>query len=107
MLDLAMSNLMLASLMTLSIFAFAETKPSAYAICKNGSQVRTIRVEVDAQNVCHTIYSKAGVEKSMGSGKNKESCLQFMNNIRANIEKSGWKCRDVESATVEGDSSAQ
>lgn len=107
MLSLDMSNLMFAALMTLSISAFAETKPSAYVICKNNTQVRTIRVEIDAQNICHTIYSKAGVEKSVGNGKNHDSCMQFMKNIRENIEKSGWKCRDVESATVEGSSSQE
>ena len=96
-----MSNVLLASLLSLSISAFAETKPSAYVICKNSNQVRTIRVEVDAQGLCHTIYSKLGVQKSIGSGKNKESCLQFLNNVRVNLEKSGWKCRDVESATVD------
>jgi hypothetical protein len=96
MLDLNMVFLMIASLL-----AFAETKPTSYVICKNNGQVRTIRVEVDAQNICHTIYSKQGFEKQVGSGKNKGSCDQWLANVRANLEKSGWKCRDVESATVE------
>jgi hypothetical protein len=87
-----------------SFLAFAETKPTSYVICKNNSQVRTIRVEVDAQNVCHTFYSKLGNEKSIGSGKNKGSCDQFLNNVRVNLEKSGWKCRSVDSATVESSS---
>jgi len=85
-----------------SFVAFADTKPSVYVICKNNGQVRTIRVELDAQNICHTIYTKAGVDKAMGSGKNRESCNQWLTNIRVNLEKSNWKCRDVESATVEG-----
>lgn len=101
MLDLVMFNTMLALLLTFSVLAFAETKPTAYVICKNNSQVRTVRVEVDAQGVCHTIYSKLGNEKAIGSGKNLGSCLTFMKNVRVNLEKSGWKCRDVESATVD------
>lgn len=89
------------SLMFASMIAFADMKPSAYVICKNNGQVRTIRVEVDAQNICHTIYSKLGTDKEIGSGKNKGSCAQFLANVRTNLEKSNWKCRDVESATVE------
>ena len=85
-----------------SFMAFAETKPSAYVICKNNSQVRTIRIVVDDKNICHTIYTKLGVDKNVGGGKNKMSCSQFLDNIKVNLEKSNWKCRDVESATVEG-----
>jgi hypothetical protein len=96
MLDLIMASLLFASLM-----AFAETKPTSYVICKNNSQVRTIRIELDAENICHTIYSKQGSDKQVGSGKNKSSCDQWLANVRVNLEKSGWKCRDVESATVE------
>jgi hypothetical protein len=92
---------MLASLIFISVIGWAETKPTAYVICKNGSQVRTVRVELDAEGVCHTIYSKQGAEKGVGSGKNKDSCMQFLNNIRVNLEKSNWKCRDVEAATVD------
>ena len=93
--------MMIASLLASSQVGLAATKPTSYVICKNNGQVRTIRVEVDAQNMCHTIYSKQGVEKSVGSGKNLGSCTQFLSNVRVNIEKSGWKCRDVESATVD------
>ena len=97
MLDLTMVFILFASWM-----ALAETKPSTYVICKNNSQVRTIRVEIDAEKVCHTYYSKNGTDKQVGSGKNKGSCDQWLANVKLNLEKSGWKCRDVESATVEG-----
>ena len=66
----------------------------AYWMCKHHAEVRTIRVT--AQNgSCSTLYSKAGTEKSVGSGQFNESCLKFMENIKSNLAKSGWVCRDI------------
>ncbi len=83
-----------------SLTALADTHPLAFVICKLHGNVRIVRVEVDAQNICQTYYSKDGVEKLVGSGRNHDSCVQWLKNIKTNLEKSNWKCRDVESATV-------
>lgn len=83
----------------LAVTAFAETKPIAYSICKLKASVRTVQVKVDDKGICKTLYSKQGDEKSIGSGRNKESCLQYLNNVKINLEKSGWKCRDVDVVT--------
>jgi hypothetical protein len=77
-----------------------EVENKAYWMCKSKKQVRTIRVHVDKAGICSTFYSKDGSEKSVGSGKNHESCLQFLNNIKTNLEKSAWTCRDISSARM-------
>lgn len=76
-----------------------EVENKAYWLCKNKKEVRTIRVHVE-QGVCSTLYSKLGAEKLVGSGKNHESCLNWLNNIKTNLEKSNWNCRDISSARV-------
>lgn len=77
-----------------------EVDNKAYYLCKNKKDVRTIRVHVEGGGVCSTFYSKQGEEKVVGSGKNHESCLNFLNNIKNNLEKSNWTCRDISSARV-------
>ena len=95
----------------LSIFAVAvgsfvcvaesteEVENKAYWLCKNRKEVRTIRVQVE-NAVCTTFYSKLGSEKSVGSGKNQESCVNFLNNIKTNLEKSNWNCRDISATRI-------
>ena len=77
-----------------------EIENKAYWLCKSKKQVRTIRVHVDETGTCTTMYSKENSEKSVGSGKNQESCLNFLNNIKTNLEKSNWTCRDISSARM-------
>lgn len=77
-----------------------EVENKAYWMCKNQKQVRTIRVHVDEAGICSTWYSKNGSEKNVGSGKNQESCIQFLNNIKTNLEKSAWNCRDISTARM-------
>ena len=76
-----------------------EVENKAYWLCKNRKEVRTIRVQVD-NGICTTFYSKLGSEKNVGSGKNNESCENFLNNIRTNLEKSNWNCRDISATRI-------
>ena len=78
----------------------AEVENASYWMCKSSKRVRTIRVHVDETGYCSTFYSKEGVEKNVGSGKNRESCLNFLNNIKTNLEKSSWACRDISSSRM-------
>lgn len=82
-----------------------EVENKSYWLCKNRKDVRTIRVHVGSDGVCSTHYAKAGVEKSVGSGKNQESCVQFLENIKTNLEKSNWVCRDITSTRITAGSS--
>src|SRR4051812_43711588 len=72
-----------------SVFAQStvEVENKAYWLCKNRKEVRTIRVQIDGA-ICTTFYSKLGAEKNVGSGKNHDSCVNFLNNIKTNLEKS-------------------
>jgi hypothetical protein len=74
----------------------------AYMLCKNKGKVRHVRIELDADKVCHTLYWKDGAEKSLGTGRNVDSCKKVFENIRTNLAKSNWTCRDIASATVSG-----
>ena len=79
-----------------------ELENKSYWLCKSsqGKEVRTIRVQVSESGICSTFYSKLGAEKVVGSGKNQESCLNFLNNIRTNLEKSNWSCRDISTTRI-------
>ena len=94
-----MALLILVVGLGLNFSAFAappqEVDNQAYWLCKHKKDVRTIRVHIDDGGVCATLYSRDGVEKLVGSGKMHESCLNFLNNIKTNLEKSNWTCRDI------------
>lgn len=77
-----------------------EVENKAYWICKSQKDVRTIRVHVKGDGVCSTYYSKQGSEKVVGSGRNQESCHNFLNNIKTNLEKSNWACRDISNTRI-------
>lgn len=73
--------------------ALSEEK-SALVLCKNNQVVRTIRVN-SSDDGCRTVYTKAGVDRVVGSGQNTSSCVQFLNNIKGNLEEAAWSCREV------------
>ena len=90
---------------TVASFAHAEGSQEIaskiYYLCKNKKEVRTIRVHINEQSgLCSTVYSRDGAEKAVGSGKNQESCVGFLNNIKTNLEKSNWTCRDISATTI-------
>lgn len=93
----------LIAILTVPFIGWAETvevENKAYWICKFRKDVRTIRVFVGNGGICTTYYSKQGEEKSVGSGRNQESCHNFLNNIKTNLEKSNWACRDISSTRM-------
>ena len=60
--------------------------------------MRTLRVEVDKDQVCRTIYTKQGVDEVIGSAQNHTSCTEFVTNVRKNLEDAKWNCREVKEA---------
>ena len=83
--------------------ALAET-PSPpviknYLICKSRGQVRSVYVETHTAG-CRTHYSKMGVSEVIGSGQNTNSCVQFLNNVRSNLEDASWTCKAAAKAHV-------
>jgi hypothetical protein len=89
---------LLVSLMIAPIFSFADDAKEM-VMCRNNKIVRTVRV-IQKDNECVTIYTKLGVDKDVGGGKNPSSCTKIVSNIRENLEKAGWKCRVVGEASV-------
>lgn len=85
----------------------AELENKSYWLCKNKKEVRTIRVHIAGNGVCSTYYSKAGTEKVVGSGKNHDSCQNFLENIKGNLEKSNWSCRDISSTRITASTSEE
>lgn len=77
-----------------------EVQNKAYWICKSRKDVRTIRVFVDGDGQCITYYSKQGTERNVGNGRYQETCLNFLNNIKTNLENSNWSCRDISATRI-------
>ena len=94
-------SLLLVSFSAILPFESAHAEDQkAYWMCKNHKEVRTIRVRVDGKGQCATVYSKQGVEKTVGAGKNNESCMGFLKSIKTNLEKSNWNCRDISDTQI-------
>lgn len=84
-------------------FAFGETgeyQIKDYVLCeeKKLKRVRTMRVHIfhsakEDDKKCETIYTKQGKDEIVGSGKYKETCYNFLKNIKANLEKANWTCK--------------
>ncbi|MFP5520520.1 MAG: hypothetical protein ACLGGX_11495 [Bdellovibrionia bacterium] len=68
-------------------------------VCRNGSIVRTIRIEKIAGG-CKTIYTKEGVDSQAGIAQTLQSCLDFATNISNNLSTAGWKCKTFNHAQV-------
>ena len=86
----------LASLIIFTTMTATAQESPGYTICKNNNIVRSIRVEKDsATNEFITLYTKSGKDKEVGRAKWKPSAEKFQSNIKSNLEKAGWKCRDT------------
>lgn len=72
---------------------------SLYVMCRNNGLVRTVRI-VQKPEGCVTIYTKAGTDRVVGSGRYLISCVGVLKNIKANLEKAWWKCRDISQSQV-------
>lgn len=77
----------------------AERGPASYLICKSQKNVRTIRV-VKENEECRTLYTKGGVDRIVGNGKNAQACYGVAKNIRNNLESGNWKCKDISESRV-------
>lgn len=83
---------------TVAIIA-ADEKDASYVLCKNKATVRTIRVEKD-KGLCKTTYTKEGVDQIVGQGQAENTCFGILNNIKGNLEKADWKCKDISQARI-------
>ncbi|OFZ17751.1 MAG: hypothetical protein A2Z20_02640 [Bdellovibrionales bacterium RBG_16_40_8] len=74
---------------------------SDYVLCKNLKAVRTIRIENDADaKQCVALYTKLGVDKEVGRAQNILSCRNIIGNIKGNLEKASWKCKELDNYNI-------
>ena len=99
----------------------ADQKASAYVLCKNQKNVRTIKIlpekmtepaepqpgllgdaktAVKTINGCAVSYSKGGVDEKVGSNRSLDTCKSILKSIQYNLETSKWSCRNVQTAVV-------
>lgn len=78
----------------------ATVKDATYLICKNRSVVRTLRVSKKSNGGCLATYTKDGVDQIVGQSWATERCSKVIGNIRENLEKANWKCKDISEARV-------
>ncbi len=94
---------MIIHLFLLSFFSTVHAaEPAAqptYLMCKLRKSVRTVRLD-KLNSGFEVRYSKEGVDTIVASGKNVDHGFKVMQNIHVNLEKSGWKCRDISSAQI-------
>ncbi|AHI05150.1 hypothetical protein BDW_03210 [Bdellovibrio bacteriovorus W] len=69
-------------------------------LCRLNKTVRTLRVEMGEDTRCRAVYTKQGVDETIGSGLNPNSCVEFVSNVRRNLENANWNCREVKEARV-------
>ena len=91
----------------------ADQKASAFVLCKNQKNVRTIKILPDKSielepktagakplNGCAVSYSKSGVDEVVGTNKSLDTCKSILKSIQFNLETSKWSCRTVQTAVV-------
>lgn len=72
----------------------------ALVLCKHNKSVRTLRIEMGDDKKCRAIYTKQGVDETIGSGQDPNSCAEIVSNVRKNLEEGNWVCREVKEARV-------
>jgi hypothetical protein len=78
----------------------SSEKPGTYYLCKLNNVVRTVRLVTDKNGVCEATYTKEGVDKVVGKSGTPDRCLKVISNIKENLEKASWKCKDISQARV-------
>lgn len=85
--------------------AATDQKASAFVLCKNQKNVRTIKIlpsdaKAESAAGCAVSYAKAGTDEIVGSNKSLDACRSILKSIQYNLETSKWSCRNVQTAVV-------
>ena len=78
----------------LPIFGQGQELGPRFVYCKLGEVIRTIRTVDVPGDGCKAVYTKAGIDRDVGKGKNWASCEKVIDNIRSNLEEAAWRCRE-------------
>ena len=90
-------------LLTYTGTANVSAEATKYVLCRNPKEkiVRTLEIQKKKKAPgCETVYTKEGVSKVVGNGQNMAGCEMIHTNIQNNLEKAGWKCKDISSSAV-------
>ncbi len=81
----------------ISAHASLDQKASAFVLCKNQKNVRTIRITPDEaeKRGCTVTYSKSGVDEIVGGNRSYDACKSVLHSIQLTLEASRWNCRNV------------
>lgn len=70
-------------------------KFNSYVLCRNQKDVRTIRIEKNkSSNSWVAYYTKLGIDKEVARAQTLDSCTKVVENIKENLTKANWKCKD-------------
>lgn len=86
----------------ISLGSTAFAAEPQYILCRNKKIVRTLRAippKSEADN-CTAIYTKNGTDREVGSGRLFTSCVNIITNIKTNLEKAGWTCKDISTSKI-------
>lgn len=89
-----------ATAMTVLFFsslASAEIGDSL-VLCKHNKTVRTLRIETMSDQRCKAVYTKLGVDQTIGASQNHNSCEEYIAGVRKTLEDAKWNCREVKEA---------
>lgn len=73
-----------------------DQKTDLTYICQRQKDVRWIRSYKVEGNRCKSLYSKEGFVQTVSSAQNFASCITVIENIKANIEEGGFKCKEAQ-----------
>ncbi len=90
----------MASIFLMSFNAFSsESEVSANFLCKNGKEVRTIRIHKD-DKLCVVNYTKNRVEQVVGQSQSEQTCKDVLSRVKSNLEKGNWSCKDISNSRI-------
>ena len=100
--DLFLQNLKALLLSSTAVLFFSSPAWSEVGdklvLCKNNKSVRTLRIETDEEKKCRAIYTKSGVDQTIGSSQSANTCEEVVTGVRKTLEEAKWSCRDVKEA---------
>ena len=77
-------------------FSQDDEKTDVTYICQRSKDIRWIRSYKVEGNRCKSLYSKDGYVQTVSSAQNFASCKTVIDNIKANIEEGGFKCKEAQ-----------
>lgn len=77
-------------------FSQDDQKTDVTYICQRNKDIRWIRSYKVEGNRCKSLYSKEGFVQTVSSAQNFSSCKTVIDNIKANIEEGGFKCKEAQ-----------